>query len=145
MATTQSSLRDIRTLARTRRGCYKTATTRNFVTWLFAFFQDAMWLFIFSQKPNSQIERNIYTWKNTVLQSSLITPDTPKTAAIVLELLEPLFGRGNTLWLDNLFNSPELVRRLNIKHSTDCVGTLKLNRMDVPKVVKIRKWKGGKA
>ena len=38
----------------------------------------------------------VYTGKNTVLQSSLITPDTPKTAAIVLELLEPLFGCGHT-------------------------------------------------
>jgi len=85
----------------------------------------------------------VYTGKNTVLQSSLITPDTPKTAAIVLELLEPLFGRGNTLWLDNFFNSPELVRRLKIKHSTDCVGTLKLNRMDVPKVAKDKKLERG--
>ena len=77
-----------------------------------------------------------------VLQSSLITPDTPKTAAKVLELLEPLFGRGNTLWLD-FFNNPELVRKLKIKHSTDCVGTLKLNRMDVPKVVKDKKLERG--
>jgi len=35
----------------------------------------------------------VYTSKNTVLHSSLITPDTPKTAAVVMELLEPLFGR----------------------------------------------------
>ena len=56
----QSSLRGIRTLAITRCGCYVTATTRNFVSWLFAFFQNAMWLFFSGQKPNSQIERNIY-------------------------------------------------------------------------------------
>jgi len=85
----------------------------------------------------------VCTDKNTVLQSSLITPDTPKTAAIVLELLEPLFGRGNTLWSENFFNSPELVRRLKIKHSTDCVGTLKLNRMDDPKVAKDKKLERG--
>ena len=83
--------------------------------------------------------------KSTVLQSSLITPHTPKTAAIVLELLEPLFGHGNTLWLDNFFNSPELVRKLEIKHSTDCVGTLKLNRIDVPKVAKVKKLERGKS
>jgi len=52
-----------------------------------------------------------YTGKNTVLQSSLITPDTPKTAGVVLELLEPLFGREHTLWIDNFFNSPELARK----------------------------------
>jgi len=81
----------------------------------------------------------VYTGKNTVLQSSLITPDTLKIAAIVLELLESLFGRGLTLWIDNFFNSPELARKLKIEHSTDCVGTLKLNRKDVPKEVKDKK------
>ena len=64
----------------------------------------------------------VYTGKNTVLQSSLITPDTPKTAAVVLELLEPMFGHGHTLWIDNFFNSPELARKLKIEHSTDCVA-----------------------
>ena len=49
------------------------------------------------------------------------TPDTPKTAAVVLELLEPVFGHGHTLWID-FFNSPELARKLKIDHSTDCVA-----------------------
>jgi len=61
------------------------------------------------------------TGKNTFPQSSLITPDTPKTAVVVLELLEPVFGHGHTLWIDN-FNSPELARKLKIEHSTDCVA-----------------------
>jgi len=60
--------------------------------------------------------------KNTVPQSSLITPDTPKTAAVVLELLEPMFGHGHALWIDNFFNSPELAMKLKIEHSTDCVA-----------------------
>jgi len=85
----------------------------------------------------------VYTGKNTVLQSSLITPDTPKTAPIVLELLEPLFGRGHTLWIDNFFNSPELARKLKIKHSTDCVGTLKLSRKNIPKEVKDKELEKG--
>ena len=68
-----------------------------------------------------------------VLQLSLITPDTPKTAAVVLELLEPLFGHRHTLMIDNFFNSPELARKLKIEHSADCVGTLKLNRKNIPK------------
>jgi len=84
----------------------------------------------------------VHTGKNTVLQSSLITPDTPKTAAVVLELLEPLFGRGHMLWIDNFFNSPELARKLKIEHSTDCVGTLKLNRKNIPKEVKDKLEKG---
>ena len=85
----------------------------------------------------------IYTGKNTVLESSLITPETPKTAAIVLKLLEALLSRGHTLWMDNFYNSPELARQLKIQHSTDCVGTLKLNRKNVPKEVKDKKLKKG--
>jgi hypothetical protein len=53
----------------------------------------------------------VYAGKNTDPQLSLITPDTPKSAAIVLELLEALFGRGHALWLDSFFNSPELARK----------------------------------
>ena len=79
--------------------------------------------------------------KNTVVESSLITPETPKTAAIVLKLLEHLLGRGHTLWMDNFYNSPELARQLKTQRSTDCVGTLKLNRKNVPKEVKDKKLK----
>jgi hypothetical protein len=85
----------------------------------------------------------VYTGKSTVLQSKLITPDTPKTAAIVLELLEPLFGSGHTLWIDNFFNSPELARKLKIEHSSDSVGTLRLNRKNVPTEVKDKKLEQG--
>jgi len=68
----------------------------------------------------------------------------PKRAGVVLELLELLFGRGHTLWIDNFFSSPELARKLKIKHSSDCVGTLKLNRKNVPKELKDKKLgKGG--
>ena len=49
----------------------------------------------------------------------------------------------STLWLDNFFNSPELARMLRIEHSTDCVGTLKLNRKDAPKEVKDKKLEKG--
>jgi len=40
------------------------------------------------------------------------------------------------LWIDNFFSSPELARKLKTEHSTDCVGTLKLNRKNIPKEVK---------
>jgi len=78
-----------------------------------------------------------------LLQSSLITPNTSKTATVVLELLEILFGRGHTLWIDNFFSSPELARKLKIEHFTDCVGTLKLNRKNIPKEVKDKKLEKG--
>jgi hypothetical protein len=47
------------------------------------------------------------------------------------------------MWID-FFNSPELARKLKIKHSTDCVGTLKLDRKIVPKEVKDKKLENGK-
>jgi len=52
-----------------------------------------------------------------------------------------LVGRGHMLWIDSFFNSPKLARKLKIKDSTDCVGTLKLNRKNVPKEVKEKKLK----
>ena len=62
---------------------------------------------------------------------------------MVLEILELLFGRGHTLWINNFFNSPELARKLKIEHSTDCVGTLKLNRKNVPEEVEDKKLEKG--
>ena len=38
--------------------------------------------------------------------------------------------------IDNFFGSLELARKLQIEHSTDCVGTLKLKRKNVPKEAK---------
>jgi len=54
-----------------------------------------------------------------------------------------LFGRGHTLWIENFFNRPELARKQKIKHSTDCDGTLKLNRKNIPKEVKDKKLEKG--
>jgi len=73
----------------------------------------------------------------------MITPGTPKSAAVVLELLKPLFVRGHTLWIDIFFTSPELARKLKIENSADCVGTLKFNRNNVPKEMKNEKLEKG--
>jgi len=54
-----------------------------------------------------------------------------------------LFGSGHTQWIENIFNSPELARKLEIKHFTDCVSTLKLNRKNVPKEVKDKNLEKG--
>ena len=85
----------------------------------------------------------VYTGKDTELHSPLITADTNKTSAIVLKLVEPLLNQGRTLWMDNFYNSPTLARLLKITHKTDCVGTLKLNRKNVPPKVKNTKLKKG--
>jgi len=54
----------------------------------------------------------IYTGKDTVFQKAFISGDTNKTAAILLSLVEPLLGKGRTLWMDNFYNSPALAQRL---------------------------------
>ena len=43
----------------------------------------------------------------------------------------------------HFFTSPELARKLKIENSADCVGTLKLNRKNVPKEVKDKKLEKG--
>jgi len=48
------------------------------------------------------------TGKNTVLELSLVTPEIPRTAAVVPKVLEPLLGHRCTLRVDNLYNSPDL-------------------------------------
>ena len=85
----------------------------------------------------------VYTGKGTVIESSLISPGTPKTSAIVFKLLEPLLGKGYTLWMDNFYNSPDLAKQLKSQHATDCVGTVKLSRKHIPKIVKETKLKKG--
>ena len=82
--------------------------------------------------------------KNTVLESSLMMPETPKTAVVVTKLPDTLLGCGHKLWMVNFCNSPELARQLKIEHSTACVGTLKLNRKNIPKEVNDKKMKKGK-
>ena len=47
------------------------------------------------------------------------------------------------MWIDNFFSCPELARKLKVEHSIDCVGTLKLNRKNVPKEVKDKKLEKG--
>jgi hypothetical protein len=66
-----------------------------------------------------------------------------KIAAVVLELLEPLYGRGHTLWIENFINIPELARKRKIVHYTDCVGTVKPNRKNVPNEVEYMKLDNG--
>ena len=46
------------------------------------------------------------------------------------------------LWMDNFYNSPALAERLN-SLKTDCVGTLRLSRKDVPQRVNQKKLKEG--
>ncbi|PNF18924.1 hypothetical protein B7P43_G18030, partial [Cryptotermes secundus] len=85
----------------------------------------------------------VYTGKDTKLDSPLLTPEMNKPTSIVLQLVEPLLKQGRTVWMDNYYNSPFLARTLKITYKTDCVGTLNLNRKNVPPQVKNTKLKKG--
>ena len=82
----------------------------------------------------------IYTGKDTVFQTTFISGDTNKTAAIVLSLVQPFLKKGYKLWVDNFYNSPALAQKLK-SLNTDCVGTLCLNRKNIPKIVKEKRLK----
>jgi len=77
-----------------------------------------------------------------MFQTAFISDNTNKTATIVLSLLEPLLKMGHTLWMDNFYNLPGLAQRPK-SLKTDCVGTLRLSRKDVPQRVKEKKLKKG--
>jgi hypothetical protein len=48
-------------------------------------------------------------WKGVSLESSLISRDTPKTAAIVLKPSKSLFHKCYTLWMYNYYNSNHMI------------------------------------
>ena len=77
-----------------------------------------------------------------MFQTAFISGDTNKTATTVLSLVEPLLKKGRTLWMDNSYNTPALAQMLK-SFETDCVGTLRLSRKDVPQRVKEKKLKKG--
>jgi hypothetical protein len=77
---------------------------------------------------------------NIKFQSLYISGTTTKTAEIVLSLVEPVLKKGHTLWMNNFYNSPVLTQRLKFLN-IDCIGTLRLNRKDVPKTVREKKLK----
>lgn len=83
-----------------------------------------------------------YTGKDTSENSRKTTSGHSKTSEIVLELIKPLLRKGHTLWMDNYYNCPSLAMYLK-SQKTDCVGTLRLNRKDVPKILKEKKLKKG--
>ena len=63
------------------------------------------------------------------------------TSSVVLQLAEPLQGRGHHLYMDNFYTSPLLFRKLHEQGFEAC-GTLQLNRKGVPPEVKMPIRKG---
>lgn len=50
----------------------------------------------------------VYTGKGTVFDCHLLSPHCNKSSAIVTTHLEPILGRGHTVWMDNWYNCPSL-------------------------------------
>lgn len=67
--------------------------------------------------------------------------DVPVSQKIVLELNEHLLGKGYNVHLDNWFSSPALFLALH-RQKTNVVGTVRLNRKDMPKDLKLSLKKG---
>jgi hypothetical protein len=76
------------------------------------------------------------------LTNEFVNSETNKTAAIVIKLAKPLLGRGHTVWMDNFYNFPELACFLKSK-KTDCVGTIRTKRKNVPPFVKAKNLEKG--
>lgn len=86
----------------------------------------------------------IYTGKNSGnVGSSIVTPSddlSGKSTLVVLELLKGLERRGHCVTMDNYYNCPALARYLKSK-GFDCLGTLRVNRRNVPDELKARATK----
>ncbi|XP_067122211.1 piggyBac transposable element-derived protein 4-like [Centruroides vittatus] len=82
----------------------------------------------------------IYTGKGTCLNQKY--GNMLYTSQVVLTLLEPLLDKGYCLTTDNYYTSPQLADYL-ITVKTDCCGTLRTTRKDVPKVLHQKKFKKG--
>jgi hypothetical protein len=85
---------------------------------------------------------SLFILEESRFQSTLLSEEKSKTAAIVLSLVEPLLGKEHTLWMDNFYNAPTLAITLQFL-KTDCVGTLCLNRKDLTKIVNEKKLRKG--
>ena len=84
----------------------------------------------------------LFVQAKTLCSKQLTFQASQQTAEIALSLVEPLLKKGHMLWMDNFYNSPALAERLK-SLNTNCVGTLRLNRKDVPKTLKEKRLKKG--
>jgi hypothetical protein len=74
----------------------------------------------------------IYTGKQTEIQKKNYIGISGN---VVVTLLEPYLERGHTLFIDNWYSSPTLFKYL-YDHRTNACGTVRRNRIGMPKFVK---------
>lgn len=75
-----------------------------------------------------------YLWSYFVYTGRNTTWTLPSSVSTVIKLVQPLLNLGHVLYTDNWLNSPTLARYLK-RRKTDCVGTLRASRLNVPVVV----------
>ncbi|XP_067121312.1 piggyBac transposable element-derived protein 4-like [Centruroides vittatus] len=76
----------------------------------------------------------VYTGESTILSDKVKDLDLKgfnKTSRVVLTLMESRLDKGHRLFLDNYFSSPKLYDTL-ARYKTDVVGTVRINRKDLP-------------
>ena len=85
----------------------------------------------------------VYTGKNSKqLASHVLDPDCTITTKLVFGMMQDLdlLDKGYQLFMDNYYSSYELASELFYRQTLMC-GTLRLNRKNVPKAVKLCKLK----
>lgn len=90
-----------------------------------------------------------YLWSFIVYSGKVTTPDDDapessllKSTKVVVQLMRPLLNKGYRLFMDNRYNSPLLARFLK-RNRTDCVGTLRPTRRDVPPLINLAQLEAG--
>ena len=73
-----------------------------------------------------------YTWNFKVYSGQDRDLQIPASTKVVLDLSENVLGQGYTIYLDNWYSSPNLFLCL-LRQQTHAVGTVRLNRKDMPK------------
>ncbi|XP_065188293.1 piggyBac transposable element-derived protein 4-like [Sycon ciliatum] len=81
-----------------------------------------------------------YYWNSSIYLGKPLTPSPLTTelgvsGAVVVSLLRDLIGKGYHLYLDNFYNSLPLCEYLTDRNTSVC-GTLRSNRVGIPKTLK---------
>ena len=82
--------------------------------------------------------RKIYSGKRT----DNVDSGVGVTHATVIHMVQPCIDRGHHMYFDNYYTSPAVLKNLSSKGFGAC-GTLRVNRKDVPPVIKSANVKPG--
>jgi hypothetical protein len=69
-------------------------------------------------------------------------PSLPASSNVVMNMCEPLFDKGHTLFLDSWYTSPDLCMRLTNRY-TNVIGTVRPTRKEMPHDISAKKLKRG--